>query len=220
VKFWEAVALALVLGAGIVSWVYVQDTANAKSNLRNSLRSVQDAFTVSDTKNAIRLEAAVTRASMGRDLPVGTLDNYAYAWNSPEVRDAWLKRTENEVRNLANILFVIRGAEERHRLNEHTTNLAEQVAELRSELGRIVEALGGEAGAEGALSFTGSDAGDWGDKIGPIYSALVALMNETTHRLAEKATTRAWIYQGIFILGSTLLVGVRIMEWRSERSCC
>jgi hypothetical protein len=158
VKFWEAVALALVLGAGIVSWVYVQDTANAKSNLRNSLRSVQDAFTVSDTKNAIRLEAAVTRASMGRDLPVGTLDNYAYAWNSPEVRDAWLKRTENEVRNLANILFVIRGAEERHKLNEHTTNLAEQVAELRSELGRIVEALGGEAGAEGALSFTGSDA--------------------------------------------------------------
>lgn len=213
----EALGLALLLAAWVLDWSVVQSLSGASGRAQYSLDSAQDAFLAVSLKDTVQLEAAVTRACSGQALGGGPYANYASAWASPEVREAWSRRTSSELQNLRNLLLVLDTTAAKYHLPSTTKAATEHVSKLENDFSRIQAVV--VAKRTEANVPTPSELGEPELRAGVVaaHSEIVALMNTTSAALADAIAQRSFPYQILFVIGSVGVVVARLADWWASR---
>jgi hypothetical protein len=213
----EALGLALLLAAWALDWRNVQSLSGASGRVQDSMNSVQNAFLAVNLRDTVQLEAAVTRACSGHGLVDRPYGNYALAWASPEVRQAWVRRTSSELQNMRNLLLVLQTTQVKYSLPSTAQSAVERVSALAYTFSEIQGAL--EAQRAEADTPSPSELGEPELREGILaaHGEIVGLMNSVTEDLANAVSRRSFPYQVVFMIGSALVVLARLGDWYSSR---
>lgn len=220
-KLLEGIALILALSAWALEWSSIQQWATASSDLSASIDSIQDSYSLIDLEAIVQLESAVNRATGDqRSQAEGPLSNYALAWKSPEVRHIWLRRTENTFLLLNRWISLLQFTESQNNLapNQSLKDMSAELDRLKSELKKRLytdRSLGPVSVPDFNL-LQGVNASAVEERLGEIHSQLGTSINNTVSALNDKTATRSFIYRLIFILGGTLVVVGKVVEWKLE----
>lgn len=223
IKLLEAIAMVLALFVWAMEWSSVQQWTSASSDLRASIGALQDAHSVAHLSAVIQLESAVTRATRDYDSQSDSpLSDYAVAWKSSDVRNKWLRRTENTTKLLSNLITVLQSTRNDNDFapSESLKQFASELDSLKSDVTARLNVYS-EAGTNIAIPdvdmMRGRDAGAIDQRLTQIHGRLAASINETVSALKSSGDSRSFAYRLIFIMGATLLLVCKVVEWWLEQ---
>ena len=219
-KFVEAISMFFILVSWGLDWGGSKKWEQYTQTLHNSLSSIQSAYLASDILNTIKIEAAVTRFTNKKspDTVIRFLGDYADSWKSPDVRYVWFQRFSNELSTINSRLIILKSFNEKQALHIDQdiqmveSNILDIQTELFSKLN--INSLDGKIFLKPDFDLmTGREAGVIDGKLSPINKKLLELINKSVTDLTVRKSAYSNMYRFIFIVGSILLIIVKLIDW-------
>ncbi len=210
--------MAMILGAWVVDWGYVQKWNSVGDQIKTVLESVQTGYAYRDLVNMYQFEMSVDRALFGRtDFSESSLELYSAAWShSPEVREKWLSRTQDTAKFLGTMVTQIRTVEHNYGLPPNSDRAVPRLKRINSNLQRIEFYLREERDRNQDLSFSSPYALAWRDTIIVAFGEVVKLVNFTELEVHKKTRQRSRLHRIVFAIGSILLITGKFLARRVD----
>lgn len=219
-KLFESIAMLLILLSWGLEWNGIKNLEQKTNSLHASLESIQEVYISSDISSTIKLEAAVTRyiTKIPTDNVIRFLGDYAKSWQSPDVRHEWFKRFSNEMNTIQARLTVLKSINKSHspKLKNVILDIEAKIVDIQKELFNKldIQALDGKVFFKPEISqMSGREAGMLDEKLKPINSELLRLINITIKNMHDKQIVYSEIFRLLFIIGSIMLILTKLFDW-------
>lgn len=223
VKGIELVGLTIMLVAWTMDWFSIQKRAKDRASYQELSKAIHDMDTRIRATDLVRYEANLTRWSQHNPPPKDKLyDVRAAAWSSPEVRATWVAMRSQDIFSMQMQLVLVINMRRDVGLTLDDADLKHAASEVQALLdefqSKTVEfKVGGEPQVRldvKNLSF--KDTFPIGERIDRISSLCRAGVTKTGKDLEERMAFSTCIYRWLFVLGSAILIGSKLVGWYGD----
>jgi len=222
----EAIGLLLVLIAWGLEWQSVKKWDNAYENYVRFVTSFNQAIYAADDQFARQFEFAVNRSVQQIKLdPHDRFSAYKKAWEYAEVRQLWLEQFLLELKGLEELSKNISEMSARYGLSVPLTlkSIENGRAQLQNGLRELVHPDDMSSQSPrifGSTAISFEHTLKLRRKVRELVSASIAPLNELGEAMRLKSGSASKLHGLLFLLGSLLLVGAKLMEWWVEKKEC
>jgi hypothetical protein len=224
-RFIESLGLLLALAAWGLNWISVERWSKAQAAHERAVEEIIQTYHNTQITANVVLESAINRSTSTVPTPdraTPSLQPFQRFWHSADVRRAWLQRVYNNETGLGLLLSALADTDQQSKLLLRAEILTLQ-ANLLPIQDRVQSFLGDQRGWVLAPSFdenalSAQDAATIELSLARLAEQSFVVSGKVSDALAARRKRSTSIYNGVFFLGSFLLILAKILEWRIDRS--